>query len=50
MKTAKDEDELIEDRYELSGDGASLTTTSHVITSKGDVTMTLVCDKEKAGS
>jgi hypothetical protein len=49
MKTAKDEDEQIEDRYELSDDGAMLTTTSHVVTSKGDVTMTLVCDKEKAG-
>ena len=49
MKTPKNEDEQIEDRYELSQDGASLTTTSHVVTSKGDVTMTLVCDKEKAG-
>jgi hypothetical protein len=49
MKTAKNEDEQIEDRYELSGDGATLTTTSHVVTSKGDVTMKLVCDKEKVG-
>ena len=49
MKTAKDEDELIEDRYELSENGATLTTTSHVVTTKGDVTMTLVSDKEKAG-
>lgn len=49
MKTAKDEEEQIEDRYELSEDGARLTTTSHVVTSKGDVTMTLVCDKEKVG-
>ena len=49
MKTAKGEDEQIEDRYELSQDGAILTTTSHVVTSKGDVTMTLVSDKEKAG-
>jgi hypothetical protein len=49
MKTAKGEDEQIEDRYELSDGGAILTTTSHVVTSKGDVTMTLVSDKEKAG-
>jgi hypothetical protein len=49
MKTAKNEDEQIEDRYELSEDGATLTTTSHVVTSKGDVTMKLVCDKEKLG-
>src|SRR3954453_2744993 len=49
MKTAKNEDEEIEDRYELSADGATLVTTSHVVTSKGDVTMKLVCDKEKVG-
>lgn len=49
MKTAKNDDEQIEDRYELSPDGATLTTTSHVVTSKGDVTMKLVCDKEKVG-
>ncbi|MFL6414586.1 MAG: hypothetical protein ACJ74Y_02810 [Bryobacteraceae bacterium] len=49
MKTAKNEDEQIEDRYQLSEDGGTLTTTSHVVTSKGDVTMTLVCDKEKVG-
>jgi hypothetical protein len=48
MKTAKDEDEEIEDRYELSDDGQTLTTTSHVTTQKGDVTMTLVCSREKA--
>ena len=49
MKTANNEDEQIEDRYELSADGGTLTTTSHVVTSKGDVTMKLVCDKEKVG-
>jgi hypothetical protein len=49
MKTAKNEDEEIEDRYELSEDGATLTTTSHVVTSKGDITMKLVSDKEKVG-
>jgi hypothetical protein len=46
MKTAKNEDEQIEDRYELSEDGNTLTTTSHVVTSKGDVTMTMVCSKQ----
>ena len=49
MKTAKNEDEQIEDRYELSDDGSTLTTTSHVVTSKGDVTMKLVCSKENVG-
>src|SRR5436305_2074591 len=49
MKTAKNEDEQIEDRYELSEDGATLTTTSHVVTEKGDVTMKLVSDREKVG-
>ncbi len=48
MKTAKNEDEEIEDRYELSEDGQTLTTTSHVTTEKGEVTMTMVCSKEKA--
>lgn len=49
MKTAKNEEEEIEDRYELSEDGGTLTTTSHVVTSKGDVTMKLVSEKEKVG-
>ena len=49
MKTAKNEDEQIEDRYELSEDGTTLTTTSHVVTEKGDVTMKLVSDKENLG-
>lgn len=49
MKTSTNDDEQIEDRYELSEDGATLTTTSHVVTSKGDVTMKLVSDKEKVG-
>ncbi len=47
MKTAKNEDEEIEDRYELSDDGQTLTTTSHVTTAKGEVTMTMVCSREK---
>jgi hypothetical protein len=46
MKTSKNEDEQIQDRYELSDDGQTLTMTSHVVTEKGDVTMTMVCSKE----
>ncbi|MBV9034861.1 MAG: hypothetical protein JO182_10250 [Acidobacteriaceae bacterium] len=48
MKTAKNEDEEIEDRYELSDDGQILITTSHVTTDKGEVTMKMVCVKEKS--
>ena len=47
MKTRKNEEEQIQDRYELSDDGKTLTLTSHVVTEKGDVTMTMVCSKEK---
>lgn len=50
MKTAKNEDEEIEDRYELSEDGQTLTTTSHVTTDKGEVTMKMICSKEKSAS
>jgi hypothetical protein len=47
MKTSKGDDEQIEDRWELSQDGQTLTTTSHITTSKGQVDMKLVCVKEK---
>lgn len=47
MKTRKNEEEQIQDRYELSEDGQTLTMTSHVVTEKGDVTMMMVCQKEK---
>jgi hypothetical protein len=47
MKTSKNEDEDIEDRYELSEDGQTLTMTSHVVTEKGEVTMTMVCTKQE---
>ncbi len=49
MKTSKNQDEQIEDRYELSSDGQTLTMTSHVVTEKGDVTMHMVCNREKVG-
>ncbi len=47
MKTRSNEDEQIRDRYELSQDGQTLTMVSHVVTEKGEVTMTMVCAKEK---
>jgi hypothetical protein len=46
-KTSTGDDEVIEDRWELSEDGETLTTTSHVTTSKGEVRLKLVCAKEK---
>lgn len=49
MKTAKNEDEQIEDRYDLSNDGQTLTMTSHVVTAKGDATLRMVCNREKVG-
>lgn len=49
MKDSKGEDELIEDRWELSVDGQILITTSHITTPKGQVDMKLVCAKETVG-
>ena len=46
MKTAKGEDERIEDRWELSADGQELTTRSHIVTDKGEADLLLVCAKE----
>ncbi len=48
MKTVKNEDEEIEDRYELSDDGQILTMTSHVTTDKGEAILKMVCSKEKS--
>lgn len=50
MKTAKNEDEVIEDRYSLSNSGETLTMTSHVITDKGETTLTLVSNKVKTSN
>lgn len=47
MKTAKGENELIADRWELSEDKQTLTITSHVDTDKGEVDMKMVCGREK---
>lgn len=49
-KTSKGQDVVIEDRWELSDDGETLTRTSHIITDKGSVDMTLISLKEKTGS
>ena len=48
MKDSKNEDVVIEDRWELSDDQQTLTTTSHIETPKGQVDMKLVCTKEKS--
>ncbi len=46
-KDSKGEDVVIEDRWELSEDGQTLTRTSHITTPKGQVDMKLVSTKEK---
>jgi hypothetical protein len=48
MKNSKGEAEQIEDRWELSEDGQTLTTRSHIVTDKGEADLTLVCSKEAA--
>ena len=40
------EHEVIEDRWELSPDGNTLTTGSHIVTESGDANLTLVCRRE----
>ncbi len=50
MKDSKGEDELILDRWDLSPDQNTLTTTSHITTPHGEVEMKLVCAREKTGS
>lgn len=49
MKTSKGDPELIEDRWALSEDKQTLTTTSHIETEKGEVDMTLVCNRQNPG-
>ncbi len=48
LKLSNGDEELVEDRWELSDDGNTLTTTSHVSTPKGGLILKLVCEKEKA--
>lgn len=50
LKLTNGDDELVEDRWELSDDGQTLTTSSHVRTSKGGTELRLVCTREKAGT
>ncbi len=40
------EHEVVEDRWELSADGKTLTTGSHIVTEAGQADLTLVCVKE----
>lgn len=49
MKTSKGDPEVIEDRWALSDDKQTLTTSSHVETDKGGVDMTLVCARQTTG-
>ncbi len=47
MKTSKGDNEVIEDRWQLSPDGETLTTISHVETDRGGADLKLVCLKDK---
>ncbi|HMF77594.1 MAG TPA: hypothetical protein VK604_18190 [Bryobacteraceae bacterium] len=47
MKTSKGDNEVIEDRWQLSADGETLTTHSHVETDRGGTDLKLVCVKDK---
>ena len=46
LKLSNGDEEMVEDRWELSDDGQTLTTTSHIDTPKGSTTLKLVCQKE----
>ena len=47
MIMADGEHEVIEDRWELSPDGKTLTTSSHIATESGETNLVLVCEKEE---
>lgn len=47
IKLSNGENEMVLDRWELSDDGQTLTTTSRITTAKGGVDLKLVCVKEK---
>lgn len=47
IKMPNGDEELVQDRWELSADGQTLTTTSHITTPKGGTELKLVCVKEK---
>ncbi len=46
MIMANGEREVIEDRWELSADGNTLTTESHITTETNEAILTLVCQRE----
>jgi hypothetical protein len=48
-KDSKGEDQVVEDRWEVSEDRQTLTISSHITTPKGQVDMKLVCEREKVG-
>ncbi len=50
LKLSNGDDELVEDRWELSEDRQTLTTTSHISTPKGGTILKLVCVREQPGS
>jgi hypothetical protein len=49
LKLSNGDDQVIEDRWELSDEGQTLTTTSHISTPQGGTEMKLVCTKQKVG-
>ena len=49
IKMSNGVEELVEDRWELAGDGQTLTITSHITTPKGGTELKLVCVKEQVG-
>jgi hypothetical protein len=46
MKTSRGDQEVVEDRWELSDGGHTLTTSSHVETDRGGADLKMVCIKE----
>lgn len=49
MTDSKGDPEEITDRWDLSDDQNTLTTNSHIVTTRGGADMKLVCTREKAG-
>jgi hypothetical protein len=47
LKNRAGVDVLMEERWDLSADGQTLTTTSHIETSKGNTDLKLVCERVK---
>jgi len=47
MKDSKGEDEVIEDRWEITDDQQILTVSSHITTPRGQVDLKLVCERRR---